>query len=67
MSAELFDSHCHLEDARFDDDRDQVLERMRQNGVTRAICAGSDLESSARIVALARQTPGLYGAVGIHP
>lgn len=67
MSAALFDSHCHIEDARFDAGRAQILENMRLHGVTRAICAGSDLESSGRIVALVREHPNLYGAVGIHP
>ncbi len=63
----LFDSHCHIEDERFDADRAQVLERMREQNVTRAICAGSDLDSSARIVKLVTEHPNLYGAVGVHP
>lgn len=63
----LFDSHCHLEDDRFNEDRDQVMARMAENGVTRCILAGSDLNSSQRIVDLTRQHDNVYGVVGFHP
>ena len=48
----LFDSHCHLEDERFQGEVEQVLSRMAAAGVNRCICAGSDLDSSRRIAAL---------------
>ena len=48
----LFDSHCHLEDERFQGEVEQVLSRMAAAGVNRCICAGSDLDSSSRIVKL---------------
>ena len=63
----LFDSHCHLEDERFNEDRDQVMARMSESGVRRCILAGSDLDSSERIVALARRHENVYGVVGFHP
>ena len=63
----LFDSHCHLEDERFGEDRDATYGRMVEAGVSRCICAGSDLDSSERIVALTHRLPGVYGMVGIHP
>lgn len=65
--AYLFDSHCHLEDERFQDDRDQVMQRMAESGVARCILAGSDLDSSRRIVELTQKHPNVYGVVGYHP
>lgn len=64
---ELFDSHCHLENERFECDLDAVLERMAENGVTRCLLAGSDMYTSERIVSLTMELPTAYGAVGIHP
>ena len=42
----LFDTHCHLCDERFDEDRAQVIERMRAAGVERALLVGIDSEKS---------------------
>ena len=33
----LFDSHCHVDEEKFDQDRDAVLQRMAENGVTRMV------------------------------
>ena len=63
----LFDSHCHLEHPRFENDRDAVLERMAENGVERCLLAGSDRETSAAIAKMIARYPSLYGAVGTHP
>lgn len=63
----LFDSHAHLDDEKFDEDREEVIARSLQNGVTGIINAGSCMASSARSVALAAQYDSIYAAVGIHP
>lgn len=63
----LFDSHCHLEDERFADDRAEVMTRMEDAGVRRCILAGSDMDSSSRIVELTRKHANVYGVVGVHP
>ncbi len=39
----LFDSHCHVDEPKFDEDRDEVLARMAANGVTRYAVVGSDM------------------------
>lgn len=49
----LFDSHCHVDEPKFDEDRDEVLARMAANGVTRYAVVGSDMETSA----IARPSP----------
>jgi TatD DNase family protein len=63
----LVDSHAHLDMADFDPDRDAVIERARQAGVTAILTLGVDGASSRRAVALAQQYEGVYAAVGIHP
>jgi TatD DNase family protein len=63
---ELFDSHTHLEHERFDGDRDEVIARAKNAGVTRMVSCGSDLASSRQETVLASRYPGVYAAVGIH-
>lgn len=67
MDTLLFDTHCHIDEERFDEDRDQVLQRMCEGGVAGCVCVGSDMETSRRSVAFAEKTDGVYAAVGIHP
>lgn len=63
----VFDTHCHLEDERFEADREQAWGRMRAAGVERCCCVGSDLASSGRCLAFAQAHPGVYAAAGVHP
>lgn len=63
----LFDTHCHLDDARFDADRDQVIQALPAQGLAYCVTVGSDLESSEASIALAGRYPYLYAACGIHP
>jgi TatD DNase family protein len=67
MDTLLFDTHCHIDEERFDEDRDQVLARMLENGVSNCVCVGSDMETSRRSVAFSEKVPWVYAAVGIHP
>ncbi len=64
---ELFDAHCHVDEAGFDADRNAVHARMRENGVTRLMVAGSDVASSIHCVCFAQQTEGCWAAAGVHP
>jgi TatD DNase family protein len=63
----IFETHCHLNNARFDEDRDAVIDRARKSGVTEFIEIGYDLESSRQAVALTDPVRRIYAAVGIHP
>lgn len=61
------DTHCHLTDAQFDADRDAVIARAMEAGVTRIVTLATDVASSRAAVELADHHPQVYGAVGIHP
>jgi TatD DNase family protein len=65
----LVDSHCHLDDSKFDEDRDAAIERALAAGVTRLLAIGTgngppDLEVALR---LAERYPFIYATVGVHP
>ena len=66
MSA-LFDTHAHLHDSAFAEDRGAVLERARAAGVARLLAVGTDPVASREAVALAAAHADVYAAVGIHP
>jgi TatD DNase family protein len=63
----LIDSHTHLDDARYDADRDAVIARAREAGVEIFITIGCDLATSRSAVALADRYPFVYATVGVHP
>lgn len=63
----LVDTHCHLNFNSYDDDRQAVIERAAQAGVTRIINPGIDIETSQQAINLAAVYEGVYAAVGIHP
>jgi TatD DNase family protein len=63
----LVDTHAHLQDPAFADDRGAVLERALAAGLRALVCVGYDLDSSRRAVALAAQHPRVWATVGIHP
>lgn len=62
----LVDTHAHIHDKAFSEDRDAVLERMREAGITTAISVGCDLADSQRALDAAKHY-GVYASVGIHP
>ncbi len=62
----LIDTHAHVQDAAFDEDRADVLARAAEAGVV-IITVGIDIVSSRAAVALAATHAGVYAAVGVHP
>jgi TatD DNase family protein len=63
----LVDTHCHLDQGEFDDDRAAVLARAREAGVTQVIAIGTTAESSTKCVQLTAEHGGVFAAVGIQP
>ena len=64
---EYFDSHCHLTDAAFREDREAVLLRASEVGVTRAVTIASALADARAALELARGRKGLWCTAGVHP
>lgn len=67
MPVRIADTHAHLDDPRFDADRDAVIRRALDAGVAPIITIGTDLESSRSAIALAERYPDVYAVVGWHP
>ena len=63
----LFDTHAHLDDRAFDEDREQLLSGLAARGTSLVMNPGCSLESSENAVALANRYPWIYAAVGSHP
>lgn len=60
------DIHAHLDSPEYDADRNQVLARMKENGVG-AISVGANLEESKKAVNIAEQNEEIWACIGIHP
>lgn len=63
----MFDSHCHLTDAKFDEDRGAVLERAWQAGLTGLVTIASDPADARAALDLARTDPRIGCTAGVHP
>src|SRR3712207_2227016 len=63
----LFDSHAHLNDERFDEDREELIELLRQRDVDLVVNPGADMETSRTAMELADEHDFIYAAVGVHP
>lgn len=63
----IFETHAHYDDEAFDEDRDELLQKLRQNGIGRVVNIGASLKSCAQTIELMEQYPFVYGAIGIHP
>ena len=63
----FIDTHAHLYDERYDDDRADMIARAEAAGVTQIISMGDTMAASAQVIADAEQYPALYAAVGVHP
>ncbi|MGO4995793.1 TatD family hydrolase [Oribacterium sp. Sow4_G1_1] len=66
-SSEIFDTHAHLCDAAFDDEREAIIADLGDHGVGAFTEIGFDLPSSRAALALAERYPQVYAAVGFHP
>lgn len=63
----IFDSHAHYDDEQFDEDREELLSHMKEEGVGTILNVGASLNGCRRSVELAEQYPFIYAAVGVHP
>lgn len=64
---EFFDSHAHYNDEKFMEDREEILNQIYNESVTKLICAGYDVKSSIEAVKIANAHEFIYAIVGISP
>lgn len=64
---EFFDTHMHLDDEKFDLDREEVVQKMYNSGVTKCINMGCNIETSKKAIEIARKYDFIYVACGLHP
>lgn len=67
MPLELIDSHCHLDDDRFDEDRVQVMQRAQRAGIRQIVIPATTAERWPKLRQLAAQYPGVSASYGLHP
>ncbi len=63
----IIDTHCHLDDNRYNEDLDEVLHRAKEAGVEKFVIPGADPQTLACAVELAKSYDEIYFAVGVHP
>ena len=63
----LFDTHAHLNDEKFDEDRESVILSLKENGISYVVIPSDTFKSSLKTVEIVGKYDFLYGAVGIHP
>lgn len=66
MYKNIFDTHAHYDDSRFDEDRDELLSSLPEKGVSHIVNCGCDLKSSKTTLALSERYDFIYAAVGVH-
>ena len=63
----IFDTHAHYDDKAFDNDREELLEKLPTKGICGVVNAGCDIKSSKLSIELSRKYDYIFAAVGIHP
>lgn len=69
MNIDIFDTHTHLDNEAFDDDREAVIKRALENRVSRILTvgAGNNLDSAKKAIELAKKYEFIYASAGVHP
>lgn len=63
----LVDTHCHIHEADYPLDAEEVLEHARSSGVGKLICVGTSEQSSTDALAFAGHHDDVYASIGVHP
>ncbi len=63
----IFDTHAHYDDHMYDEDRENILQSMKDKGVLRITNIGADLDTSKHAIELADTHDFMYASVGVHP
>jgi len=63
----FFDSHAHYDDEKFNDDRYDILDNIKDKGVSLILNAACSVKSASSCIELAEKYDFIYASVGIHP
>ena len=63
----FFDSHAHLNDEKFDEDREELIEKIHQDEIDKFVTAGYSLKSSKKAIEIAEKYEFMYTICGISP
>ncbi len=63
----IYESHAHYDDTKFDEDRDNLLESLKENNIDFVINVGTNIESSKNSIDLANKYDYIFASVGFHP
>lgn len=64
---EYFDTHMHLDDEKFDIDREEVIKEIFTSGVTKCINIGTNVKNSKKSIEIANNHDFIYCSCGLHP
>ena len=64
---ELIDTHCHIYYDKYDNDFEEVIDRAKENHISKIICVGVDIDSSIQSLELAEKYDMIYATAGYHP
>ena len=64
---EFFDSHSHYNDEKYDLDRDQIIDTIYKEGITRTVCVGYNVDQSKQAIEIAEKYHNMYATCGISP
>ena len=63
----IFDTHAHYDDKQFDNDREKLLEEMKEHGIEGIVNVSAAVDSWQDIIDLTKKYDMIYGAIGVHP
>ncbi len=64
---EFFDSHSHYNDEKYNEDREKVLKQIYNEGITKTVCVGYNVEKSKQAIEIANTHDFIYASCGISP
>lgn len=63
----IIDTHCHLDDEKYNEDLEEVLQRAKQEGIKGVILPGADINDLEKAQAIAHKHTNVFFAAGVHP
>jgi len=67
MTPMIFESHAHYDSHQFNEDREELLKSMQENGIGTILNVCADWDSVTEVVEMVQNYPFMYAAVGLHP